>query len=114
MYTIAKTYCNSCHGDISPYFSATKIYAADIFLEKTLGKLSDRSHCTQSLAMLPFGNTFSALFFHCTQELHLTQATDSIEKRLRMQEFGHVNCCIHGNLRSVEQPHEKFSSHLQV
>lgn len=81
MYTIAKTCCNSCHGDISPYFSATKIYAADIFLEKTLGKLSDRDHCTQSLAMLPFGNTFSPLFFHCTQKLHLTQATDSTENR---------------------------------
>lgn len=54
-----------------------------IFLVKSLGKpsaLADRSHCTQSLAMLPFGNTFSPLFFHWSQKLHLALAKDNTEK----------------------------------
>lgn len=54
-----------------------------IFLVKSLGKLSvltDGSHCTQLLVMLSSGNTFSPIFFHWSQKLHLALAKDNSEK----------------------------------
>lgn len=61
--------------------NASNIYAADIFLVKNLGKPADRSHCTESLAMLLFWNTFFPLCLYCTQKLHLTLTMGWILKR---------------------------------